>query len=76
VLPWYAVWFLPLLVLRDEPAVLLFTGTVSVAYLAYPEYQSGDRWSIGWGMRTLEYAPCALVFVLTWLGRRKVARRG
>jgi hypothetical protein len=75
VLPWYAVWFLPLLVLRDEPALLLFTGTVGLAYLAYPEYQSGDRWSIGWGMRALEYVPCVVVFTLTWLGRRKVDHR-
>jgi hypothetical protein len=69
VLPWYAIWFVPLLVLRDEPALLLFTGTVSVAYLAYPEDQSGDRWAIGWGMRALEYVPCALVFLLTWRHR-------
>ena len=36
VLPWYALWLLPLLVLRDEPAALLFTGTVCLAYLVYP----------------------------------------
>jgi alpha-1,6-mannosyltransferase len=69
VLPWYALWFLPLLVLRDEPAALLFTGTVVLAYLAYPEHQSGDRWRIGWGVRALEYLPCALVFALTHLRR-------
>jgi hypothetical protein len=69
-LPWYALWFLPLLVLRDEPAALLFTGTVSLAYLAYPEVQSGDRWAIGWGARALEYLPSALVLVLTHLRRR------
>ena len=67
VLPWYALWFVPLLVLRDEPAALLFTGTVSLAYLAYPEHQSGDRWSVGWRVRALEYLPCLVVLLLTHL---------
>jgi hypothetical protein len=61
VLPWYALWLLPLLVLRDEPAALLFTGTVSLAYLVYPGWQSGGPWTIGWGWRALEYGPCLLV---------------
>ncbi len=61
VLPWYALWFLPLLVLRDEPAALLFTGTAALSYLVYPIWQSGERWAIGWGWRALEYAPCLLV---------------
>ncbi|MCG6925712.1 MAG: glycosyltransferase 87 family protein [Acidobacteria bacterium] len=69
VLPWYALWFLPLLVVRDQPAALLFTGTVSLSYLAYPEDQSGDRWSVGWGVRALEYLPCAAVLLLTHLRR-------
>jgi Glycosyltransferase family 87 len=68
VLPWYALWFVPLLVLRDEPAALLYTGTASLAYLVYPAWQSGERWWIGWDLRALEYLPCALVF---WLSRRR-----
>ena len=71
VLPWYALWLLPLLVLRDEPAALLFTGTVSLAYLVYPGWQSGERWTLGWGVRLLEYGPCALVAVRTWADRRR-----
>jgi Glycosyl transferase family 2/Glycosyltransferase family 87 len=70
VLPWYALWLLPLLVLRDEPAALLFTGTVSLAYLVYPSFQSGEPWTIGWGWRLLEYGPCALVWA-----RQRVERR-
>ena len=70
VLPWYALWFVPLLVLRDEPAALLYTGTASFAYLVYPAWLSGERWWIGWDVRALEYLPC--LFVL-WLSRR--ARR-
>ena len=61
VLPWYALWLLPLLVLRDEPAALLFTGTVSLAYLVYPAWQSGEPWALGWGWRALEYGPCVAV---------------
>ena len=52
---------LPLLVLRDEPAALLFTGTASLAYLVYPAWQSGEPWKIGWGWRALEYGPCLAV---------------
>ena len=65
VLPWYALWLLPLLVLREEPAALLFTGTVSLAYLVYPGWQSGEPWHLGWGWRLLEYAPCVAVAVLS-----------
>jgi hypothetical protein len=72
VLPWYALWLLPLLVLRDEPAALLFTGTVALAYLVYPGWQSGELWKLGWGWRALEYLPCLVVLVLS---RRAVLRR-
>jgi hypothetical protein len=70
VLPWYALWLLPLLVLRDEPSLLLFTGTVSLAYLVYPGWQSGEPWRIGWGWRALEYGPCVLVAAWGWWSRR------
>jgi uncharacterized membrane protein len=69
VLPWYALWFVPLLVLRDEPALLLFTGTVGLAYLVYPDYQSGQPWKVGWEVRALEYLPCLVVLFLTRLRR-------
>jgi hypothetical protein len=75
VLPWYALWLLPLLVLRDEPAALLFTGTVSLAYLVYPGFLSGEPWKIGWGWRALEYGPCALVWAWGWLERSARAGR-
>jgi hypothetical protein len=72
VLPWYALWFVPLLVLRDEPAALLYTGTASLAYLVYPTWQSGERWWIGWDVRALEYLPCLLLFGLSrWRGQTR-----
>jgi hypothetical protein len=74
VLPWYALWLVPLLVLRDEPAALLFTGTASVTYLVYPGWQSGEPWKIGWGWRALEYGPCVLV-ALSSLARAFARRR-
>jgi hypothetical protein len=67
VLPWYALWLLPVLVVRDEPGALLFTGTVSLAYLVYPGWQSGEPWKVGRGVRALEYLPCALVALATHL---------
>ena len=69
VLPWYALWFVPLLVLRDEPAALLFTGTIGLAYLVYPAHLSGEPWMVGWGVRALEYLPCLVVLLLTHLRR-------
>jgi hypothetical protein len=63
-------------VIRDEPALLLFTGTVGLSYLVYPDYQSGERWQVGWGIRALEYLPCALVFVLSRRHRPEEARVG
>jgi hypothetical protein len=58
VLPSYAVWLLPWLVLRDAPALLLFTGTVQLAYLVYPGWLAGGAWAVGWDVRALEYLPC------------------
>ena len=68
VLPWYALWLLPFLVLRDRPAALLFTGTVTLAYLAYPDWRSGDAWHVSWPVRALEYGPCVVV---AWLARSR-----
>jgi hypothetical protein len=69
-LPWYALWLVPLLVVRDEPFALLFTGTVGLAYLVYPAWQSGERWAVGWDVRALEYVPCVVVAAATWWRRR------
>jgi alpha-1,6-mannosyltransferase len=69
-LPWYALWLLPWLVLMDSPGALLYTGTVGLAYLVYPGYQSGAGWQVGAGIRILEYVPCVLVAAWARFGQR------
>jgi hypothetical protein len=61
VLPWYALWLLPLLVVRDCAGALLFTGTVALAYLVYPAWRAGAAWQVSWPLRALEYGPCVLL---------------
>jgi len=76
VLPWYALWLCPLLVLGDAPAALLFTGTVPLAYLVYPAWRAGQLWHVGWGVRALEYGPCLAVALVAWRRARRVQTRG
>jgi hypothetical protein len=57
VLPWYALWLLPLLVVVEAPPLLWFTGTIGLAYLVYPDWRAGQPWHLGWGVRALEYLP-------------------
>lgn len=73
-LPWYALWLLPFVVLLDVPAALLFTGTVALAYLVYPAWQSGEPWYLPWSVRLLEYGPCLLLLVVSSRRRRGPAR--
>jgi hypothetical protein len=68
VLPWYALWLLPPLVLVDATPLLWFTGTVGLAYLVYPDWRAGQPWHLGWGVRALEYLPC--LAAAAWLNRR------
>jgi hypothetical protein len=75
VLPWYALWLLPWLVLVEAPAGLAFTLTVALAYLVYPDWLAGGRWQVGWGTRALEYGPClGLLLWQMYSARRRIAR--
>lgn len=69
VFPWYALWLLPFLVVRETPSALLFTGTVQLAYLVYPEFHSTGNWALGWGARAVEYGPCLALAALHHRGR-------
>ena len=73
-LPWYALWLLPLLVLRDEPAALLFTGTVSLAYLVYPAFSPASRGRSAGAGGLSSTGPCALVAAWDRAGRRGMSR--
>jgi rSAM/selenodomain-associated transferase 1 len=75
VLPWYALWLLPLLVLVDAPGALAFTGTVTLAYAVYPGWLAGGEWQVGWPLRALEYGlPLAIqAWVLARRGRARYA---
>jgi uncharacterized membrane protein len=55
VLPWYALWLVPLLCLVEAAGALAFTATVALAYLAYPGWLAGGPWQLGWGIRAVEY---------------------
>jgi hypothetical protein len=70
VLPWYALWLLPWLTLVDAPAALLFTGTIGLAYMVYPGYQSGAGWQVPWEIRALEYLPPLAVLAWSRFERR------
>lgn len=63
VLPWYAAWLLPSLVLLRSAPALLFTLTVALAYTVYPGWLAGGPWCVGAAIRVLEYAPPLLLGV-------------
>lgn len=74
VLPWYALWLLPFVVLAQDPraplerAAFAFTGTVALAYLVYPAWLAGATWQVSWDVRFAEYGSCALA--AAWARRR------
>lgn len=74
VLPWYALWLLPWLVLRHEPGALLFTLTSGLAYLVYPQWLAGGAWQVSPWVRLAEYGP-ALLAGLWALARSRAAAR-
>jgi hypothetical protein len=73
VLPWYALWLLPWLVLVEAPGALAFTLTAPLAYLVYPASFAGGPWQVGWGVRALEYGPGVLI-ALWQLQRWRITR--
>jgi hypothetical protein len=74
VLPWYGLWLLPLLCLVQAPGALALTGTLGLAYLAYPGWLAGGPWQVGWGVRAVEYGVPLAIQIGHWLRRHPVGR--
>lgn len=62
--PWYLGWFLPLLALRSNSALLLWTGLVPLAYNVLIPYGVLGDWQELEGYRALEYWPVFGMLVL------------
>jgi rSAM/selenodomain-associated transferase 1 len=75
VLPWYALWLLPWLVVAEAPALVAFTLTVPLAYLVYPGFLAGGPWRVGWDVRALEYGIPLAVAAWVWIRRCWPRRR-
>jgi alpha-1,6-mannosyltransferase len=72
VLPWYALWLLPLATLVPAPGALAFTGTVALSYTVYPGWLAGGAWQVAWPVRVLEYGvPLAIQAWALWPWRRR-----
>ncbi len=69
VLPWYALWLVPLLTLVEAPGALAFTGSVGLAYLVYPAWLAGGPWQVGWVTRAVEYGLPVAIQALPLLRR-------
>lgn len=67
VLPWYALWLVPLLCLVEAPGALAFTATAALAYLAFPGWLAGGPWRVAWDLRALEYGLPLAIQVGHWL---------
>ena len=63
IMPWYLLWLLPFLALKQNNVLLLWTGTVSVVYLAIiPLVYTGD-WYLSVWTYFIEYSPFILLIV-------------
>jgi alpha-1,6-mannosyltransferase len=73
--PWYLVWFLPLLAVHPNAALLLWTSTAVLAYHVLIPYRILGEWRYDEWFLALEYAPVFALLVGTPLGRRYWAWR-
>ena len=66
--PWYLSWFLPLLALFPNVALLLWTSTVILAYHVLTPYATLGEWRYDETLLRLEYWP--VFAMLAWTGVR------
>ena len=62
--PWYLVWILPFLALFPNPAWLLFSGLVFLAYEVLIEYSRSGTWTEQEWVKWAQYAPFYLLLAL------------
>lgn len=63
--PWYLGWFIPLLALRPNPALLLWTALVPLAYNVLIPYGILGEWRELAGFRALEYWPVYICLAIS-----------
>lgn len=75
--PWYVAWLVPLLAVRFSWTWFAFSLTVLLAYHPLPGFLSGAPWRESPLLKSLEYAPVALLGVLetigAWRGRDRMS---
>jgi hypothetical protein len=59
--PWYLVWLVPCFCFVRPRAMVAWTGTVVLAYAAWPGYVAGGPWELPTWASAAEYAPVALL---------------
>lgn len=70
--PWYLAFLVPFLATRPQPGLLLFTGSVYLAYHALPGWLEAGRWQEDPWIKVAEYVPFYLA-VFGLLTRARVA---
>lgn len=72
-LPWYLSWLVPFLAIYPEPALLLWSGLVVLAYHMLIEYGALGTWNCSDQFLWLEYGPVYGLLLVS--GLRAMARR-
>ena len=76
--PWYLVWLVPCFCFARPRAMVAWTGTVVLAYAAWPGYLAGGPWQVPAWAWAAEYAPLALFSAAAgsrWLFQSNPGRR-
>jgi hypothetical protein len=73
--PWYLGWFIPLLTLRPNASLLLWTALVPLAYNVLIPYGALGEWQQLAGFRALEYWPLLGVTTVCGLTRTRALQR-
>jgi len=61
--PWYLLWMVPLIALRPNPAWLLLTGSVFLAYYGLGAYRATGVWPEPWWLELSIHGPFLVLLV-------------